>query len=630
MITIHELPALRLLLSLVIGIVCAPYISATYLQSLIFSGLFVIALSCVFFFIRLKYNLRGINSILQILTGAGISYFLITLASPASNKLDISNQTTLTDKQVEYVATCIDPPGHKNSWQITMDLKGYATEGDQKFKPVSGKIIVYSKDLSDIPRPGETFRVKTKLTIPKAPEHESDFDFATYLNRKGISRTGFVNAEDLVKVGESPWWNLKNATMGYRDALIKKTKLLIGDNEAADVSAGLLFGYRDDIDASTENLFVRTGAVHLLAVSGMHVILIFSNLKSLLRLFRFNKFLGEKWMSLLAIFLIWIFTFLAGLAPSIVRATIMLSLLVLGELFKKSANSINIVSAGAVIMLIYDPMTLYDVGFQLSFAAVIGIIQLQAPVRNNMPAVILRSKTLTDLISVTIAAQIGTLPLILFYFHQFPVYFIITGIVAVIISDWIIKLGSILLLISFVSMKIASYFSLAWLIAVQALIKSIEWINMLPGGLIEGIYFDLPMAIIVSALIVVYIINRYKPIRYLNQFAISGILLVLVFDFISLQASKTTEEITTYSIKKNKIYEIKDGLNATIIADQGISDEEINKVISANHIQQRIKKTEIIRLDSDQMAEISLNDKKYTLENKLIDQTKNTIVLENK
>lgn len=629
MITIHELPALRLLISLVIGIVIAPFFSYNFNSILIICFLGIVCLSAGIYTLRVNYKWRLLSSILQILAGSLVSVFLMTFANPFFSAHHISNISLNSDKELEYVVKCTDPATHKNSWQIPFELQYYIDSDEKILKPVSGKIVLFSKEIQNIPRPGEVFRIKTKLSDPQTPLNPGSFDYAAYLKRKGIYKTGFVSDKDVTKIADSPWSNIKNFTLSLRDNMITRTEKLIGQNEEADVSAGLLFGYRDKIDQSTETLFVNTGAVHLLAVSGMHVILIFSNIKGLLRLIRLNKLIGEKWTSIFAVILIWLFTFLAGLAPSIVRATIMISIIVLGDCFRKSANSINVVSAGALIMLVVDPMTLYDIGFQLSFAAVIGIIQLQKQVRSWLPAFLHKSKNLTDLISVTVAAQIGTLPLILFYFHQFPVYFIITGIVAVLISDWIIKIGCVLLLTSYISFECASYFSLAWKLAVQALLKSVEWISLLPGGLIQNIYFDLSMACIMSIMILLYIINLYKKIRFINYFALISFALMFTFDFVSLKGNQTSEKVITYESKKGKIIEIRKGLNTRLIAGEHLTDEEIIATVSPNHIEMRIENFEITRLKDNELVNFSINDNNYELYSSKIDG-KLTLVVVNK
>ena len=158
--------------------------------------------------------------------------------------------------------------------------------------------------------------IKVILKDPKENTNPNSFDYRKYLLRQKIYKTGFVAVNNIQIVNINTGFNLKHLTLQLRDWLLSRTKLLLGETEAADLSCGLLFGYRDEIDEDTEQRFVNSGAVHLLAVSGMHVILIYSNIRWLLRLLRLHKIISERGISIISIIMIWIFSFMVGLAAS--------------------------------------------------------------------------------------------------------------------------------------------------------------------------------------------------------------------------------------------------------------------------------------------------------------------------
>lgn len=614
MITIHELPALRLLLAFVTGIIIAPYfthLSPLYIASII--GLALIS-GVLLSLIHIRYKIRYLFTLMQFIPGIGVSVVLITFLDQTRNPEHLVNQTFINDStEVELIAELTDPVSHKKNYQIPISVDGIKYRGQDHFQTVSGKVVLFCKTLDVTLLPGDKLHIRTILKDPAKNINANAFDYRAFLARKGVFKTGWVNSEDVMIIEKASAFNLKNITLRIRDQLLERTKVLLGDNEEADLSAGILFGYREKIDESTEDQFVNAGAVHLLAVSGMHVILIYTNIRWFLRLLRLHKLLSDKWISFISIILIWTFSFLVGLAPSIVRATIMLSLLILGDIINKKGNSFNIVSAGALIMLVYDPMTLYDVGFQLSFAAVIGIIQLQKACRNILPAIFHRSKTLVDLISVTLAAQIGTLPLILFYFHQFPVYFLLTGIIAVLISDWIIKIGGALLILSAVSLALAQYFSLLWFGAARALLISIDRINKLPNVLIDNIYFDLPMAITTSIMILLLIIHKISRIKYFGPIILSCFLLLISLDFRAILINKGNERVTVYYHNKLRVVEIQNGLNSMVIMDDEMKDKSLKNIISGNQLSNGVKNSEIVRLNSSESAGFIFKDSTYVV-----------------
>jgi len=630
MITIHELPAFRLLLSLVIGILCAPLIniSDTSVQVNLISV--SVGLIATLFLLNLKFKIRYLSTLLQLLIGAIVTIVFMTLTDPRNSPTHINAfSQTVDNSKIEVIAICSDPVNKKNSYQIPLELMAIKSNLDKGYKVATGKVMIYAKNLNKVPMPGDKIKFLTVLNDPDPQLNPNAFDFGQYLKRQGVYKIGSVKSNEIDIIEPCHGFNIKNITLRMRDWLLERSCLLIGDNEIADVSAGLLFGYRDKIDEETNQQFINSGAVHLLAVSGMHVILIFTNIRSLLRRMRLHKLLSDKWVSIISILMIWIFSFLVGLAASIVRATIMLTLLIFGEIFRKQTNALNIVCAGAVIMLIYDPMTLWDVGFQLSFAAVIGIIQLQKAVRQCLPAIICRSKTLTDLISVTFAAQLGTLPLILYYFHQFPIYFLITGIVAVVISDWIIKIGFVIILISLIYFPLAEYFSLAWYGSTFALVFCIELINKLPNVLIDRIYFDMPMALITSFIILAIIIHQHKTNPRLRSHIAIGVLLLFLFDFRSIWLNQDIKRVTQYYNKNSRVVEVQNGLNSFLIVDDDISDKTISNTVLGNQIKNNVKESSTLRIKKGEDLGFSFGNKDYFLpaENNAQDVTEKVIVI---
>ncbi len=216
--------------------------------------------------------------------------------------------------------------------------------------------------------------------------------------------------------------------------------------EAQTISA-LVLGKRDELNKEVIANFSAAGAMHVLAVSGLHV----GILLMIIRFF-FKQILRDalpKWFEITCtLLLIWTFAFITGLSASVVRAACMFSFIICGTFYKKDISIYPILAASALCMLVYNPYLITEVGFQLSYAAVIGIVFFTPKLQVNLPT----SKytiinTISTITCVSIAAQLATAPIALLYFHQFPTYFILSNLVVIPCAFLIVITGIIKLLV---------------------------------------------------------------------------------------------------------------------------------------------------------------------------------------
>ena len=488
MITIHELPALRSLLFFLAGIFLFNYYSPDLTSTLWLSSAVTVLLIMQF---RLKpaFAHRYLTGLLH-----GISFFML-----AGIVIGLRNEALHQDhlihyrhegKEVEIRAT-LTQDGVQGR---TMSVIGQTTAiklKDQPWRSCRGQIKLYLQDSlpPDQVLPGTRIIARLRLQHFNPPENPLEFDYGRYMARKQIFHSGYVPTGALEITGSVT--NLSRIASICRNAIIERIRSHLGHNEVADISMALLLGKRDYIDESTNESFINTGAVHLLAVSGMHVILIYQNILILLGLFFSRQVLKRSIaVRLLILALIWAYALLAGASPSIIRATIMLSLLITGEMLRRDVLSLNTLCACALLMLMADPLTAWDVGFQLSFFAVAGIILIKPWLDKIVSSERRWFQSIRDLLTVTLAAQLGTLPLVLFYFHQFPIYFILSGLIAVVISDWSIKIGALTLLLGLVPFGLDQLMSKLWYLLTDLLLNVINGINRLPSPVIDQLYFS--------------------------------------------------------------------------------------------------------------------------------------------
>lgn len=276
---------------------------------------------------------------------------------------------------------------------------------------------------------------------------------------------------------------------------------LTGD-ELATVGA-LTLGYKEDLDRELKRHFQASGAAHVLAVSGLHTGIIYGLLLWLFTLGgRFKPLYEHKWhrwlISTVIIAAMWGYAWLTGMTPSVVRAVVMVTIFEIGRMAYRQAISLNTVAAAAVLILLAHPQDLWSISFQLSFAATFAIVIFMSALGNNVYTLSRHSKVLSYLVSlilVSFAAQLGTLPITMFYFKQVSTYFLLANLLVLPLASFLVPCG--LISIALGGSTIGVLFSkITWSLA-WAMNHSVGWIESLPGstfpahvnGLMVAIYY---------------------------------------------------------------------------------------------------------------------------------------------
>ncbi len=269
---------------------------------------------------------------------------------------------------------------------------------------------------------------------------------------------------------------------------LQKIRKWPGETAEKQVLTALLLGNKDELDPEISKAFSQTGLIHILAVSGLHVGIIFLVLNTLLRYWfwrpkhRFVRFIG-------ILIGLWIYAFVSGLSPSVLRASLMFSFLTLGGVLYQKGNIYQTLALSAFILLLYQPGFLFQIGFQLSYIAVFGIVYLQPTIYQAFVFKTWLFDKAWQLLSVTLAAQIFTLPLTLYYFGMFPIYFLISNLIVLPAVPLVVGSGLAVLLIQAV---IPAWNLLGWIPI--GLAKGIyyitQYISYLPGSYAQGLYID--------------------------------------------------------------------------------------------------------------------------------------------
>ena len=367
----------------------------------------------------------------------------------------------------------------------------------------TGRLLLY------LPPDEQTARLKAGHTIVfrgqpqalRAPLNPGVFDLRKYWQRQETYHQLFLRQANEWRIaGEEPG-GLRARAEGWRRAWFKTFQNhLKGDRLA--VAAALVMGKRDLITSEVKSAYTETGAVHVLAVSGLHVGIIFLLLRFLLvTLLRLDRTrVGRIGVALLSVICVWVFALVSGLSPSVQRAAIMFSVLALGGLAYFKSSIFNTLALAAIVMLVANPNQLFQVGFQLSFTAIIGIVAFTNHLNRlvRLPGRLLRSAW--SAVAASTGAQLGTLPLSLLYFKQFPAYFLLSGTVVILFAFATMLAGLLHGFMAGVLGISAGASASGWLLrtVVGGQNALIFFFQGLPGGLIRLTYFDGPIAVLLA------------------------------------------------------------------------------------------------------------------------------------
>jgi competence protein ComEC len=291
---------------------------------------------------------------------------------------------------------------------------------------------------------GDLLLVKIKPQKPERPSDPKAFDFAAWLRNKGICATAYLPAYSWKNYSTASNANIFVQAERARSMLLERFKTAGISGEEFSLVSALTLGNTNLLTPETKQQFSVTGVSHILSVSGLHVAVIYAVLEFLLSfLNRFDKL--KVFKQLLIMLLLWCYAFMTGLSPSVIRSAMMFSLIAMGGCLHRKAQTINTVLFSAFLLLLWKPSLLFDLGFELSYCAVLSIVVVQARLTRLWTPSSKIVLYFWEMICLSAVAQLGTSPLTLFYFHQFPNYFMLNNLVAVPFSALIIYLAVVFL-----------------------------------------------------------------------------------------------------------------------------------------------------------------------------------------
>lgn len=565
------MPFIRLIIPFIAGILIQWIFNFSPL--ILLAGVALIAL-IIFIFSRLpfavKYTYRWIPGISINLLFIIIGAFVIYNKDISKKPNWIGNYST---DSTAVLATIKEPLVEKaKTYKAEVSIEAINIRG--KWKDATGNVLVYFSKDSSMPgmKYGSQILFYKSLQPMKNSGNPGSFNYKQYCAFQNIYHQVFLKSHEYMMTKTTNKNDFKNWLFNLRFTVIQILQQYITGDREAGVAEALLIGYRDDLDKDLVQAYSNTGVVHIIAISGMHLGIIYMALVWLLKPFKRTR--GIRWIKpLIILTVLWIFTLLASGVPSIVRSAVMFSFIVLGETIDRKSSIYNTLAASAFVMLCFNPYYLWDVGFQLSYAAVISIIGFSKPVYNWF---YVKNKILDffwKLTSVTIAAQILTLPIILYSFHQFPNLFLITNCITVPLSTVILFAEFALLTISFVPF-IAKFVGFITTALLALMNNFIEWINGFPFAVYEGVQNNLAETILLYVFIIgvcYWLLNKTKPALFTG---LGAMLIFVIIDSTENFILRQQQKVVVYNVPRQKAIDFILGKKYAFIGDTVLLNDD--------------------------------------------------------
>nr|WP_320120617.1 ComEC/Rec2 family competence protein [uncultured Marinifilum sp.] len=610
-------PFLRILLPLIVGILLAHYfkINNKICFALILSGFAGVIGVITIPTLRKSYSLSTIFGIFSTL-------FLLGLASYRSNTVESGMHLSSDSSCRLYKVELIEKPVEKaNSYSCVVNVK--ESLSDKGFLYQTAKAILYlSKDSAvSILKPGDQLLLNSSLNRVKNAGNPYEFDYAAYLKTQHILYSAYINTNSWIKLEENGRKSLKVLALKWRDNLLDIYREKGISNESFDILAALTLGYKTTLDPEIRRAWADAGAMHVLAVSGLHVGIIYIIMKFLLGFLDKIKF-GQWIKGLLLLISLWMYALLTGMSPSVMRATCMFTFLIGGEMLKRYGGIYNSLSASAVVLLLYNPFLLFTVGFQFSYLAVVGIVFFQARFDKLMYVRNFILRKIWQLTTVAISAQIATFPLAIYYFNQFPAYFLLSGYIVILMAGVLIYLSITLLLLAKIDWVSDI---LAWIL--HHLVDWMNWaiiqIHNLPGAVIRDCFFTsyqvLLLYLSIISLIFILVLKKKKAV-----FSLLILLICIQLPILISQLKSEEKELVVFNAGRNSLIGLRNGEKVFLLIDKDLEEKKIIRLTKPYFMHKGVADIQIDTLqnfdyrDFDGTVIVSIASK-FTNANKILD-----------
>ena len=603
MFTWSPYPFLRIIIALIFGILAAKqgYISIDYKSYLIYFSVTLIAILFCFKILKTKRHLfiSGNLGLMAIFVAGCIRFW-------DYSQINSNEHIIHLDQDIDgYTARVKSSPLEKEKY-FTYEIEVSSIfQHDSIFKK-SGKVHLYVRKTGDST---PTLRYGDKIIISQSPfrlpppKNPHEFNYMDYMAGRNIYFQQFVEADEIKVASNNPDWWFMDYAIQLRTHFSKTIENNVAGQKEQAIAKALILGIRDGLDNQVKRSFSAAGAMHVLAVSGLHVGIIIAIISFLLKPISKRRN-GKVISAIVSLSFLWLYAMVAGLSPSILRAATMFSVMVIGQAYNTRQNIYNSLALSAAILLFINPNYLFSVGFQLSYIAVLGIVYIYPLIHRKLVFNNFFLEQIWSLTCLSIAAQLATFPLTLYYFHQFPVYFLISNLVVIPAAMLIMIIGIALILLG--TTLLASLIGAILNGIIFSLHSVVSFIEQLDYSLIDWLYLSPFQTLLIYLMILtVLAFLNYRRFQYMYIILLLAIGVSVIGSY-SLYNQNNKNQLVFYEIGGEAVFDEIDGLNAQLLRINPIKNPELVKVqVEPNRLSSRLQR---IQIDKSQDTNIIASD----------------------
>jgi ComEC/Rec2-related protein len=570
-------PFFRLLLPLVVGVVLYGVVSVSMPVAIAVSTIAAAVCAATAFFHK--------HSVLRWLFTASLYVLLLGIGWLSCYHTDIRNNNSYFGNSLNnadaYVVKLTQAPVEKER-TYKLNVAVINTLHDGKLDDATGKSFIYLYKDGDSLRlsNGDTLVVPAAWQLITNAGNPYEFDYAAYCARNNIYYQQFAAKDSVLLYGEAASSG-KTTVAAVHDYCMATLAKYITDTKVLGLLQAMLIGDEANLDNELRTAYAETGIIHIIAISGSHISFFFVLIAFLLGWIRHRKYHWLKYM--LALPFIWFYVLMAGGSPSAVRAAVMFSILAIGFALQKKPNSLNQLFATAFILLLFQPMWLYSIGFQLSFLAVLSLIVFYRPIYKLWQPLNRIARMLWTCIVASLAAEILVAPLVIYYFHLFPAMFIVANVAAFLFMGLVMVAGILIIAFSWwpviaVGIAVAT----TWLANVfHELVYVFQQANPTSFRFLNLLNYEMVLLYIIITAIAIAVIKKRKRATFTAL--IASCALLASFCYNEWQALHQ-QKLVVYNINRANHIETVEGKYYTVLAtDTALTDDKTNYAVKPSH-----------------------------------------------
>lgn len=595
---------MRIAIALAVGILAAHHN--------VIGGRLFIAVALLLTAFLILFN-RNYSYGMSLLYGVGIHLVFIFLGAFTYQQF---NRKPVFFENGKFLGLVLEVPQEKaNSYKSLLRIVAF--NSTDSVIATDEKVVAYfgkSKNAGNL-QPGELILFGQTPQMLENSGNPYEFDYKRYLGLKKIYRQVYLRENSWEKTGRKTQ-SLQTRAEIYREKLLNIYRSQPIDKTELEILSALTLGYKRDLDPETKRVFSSAGAMHILAVSGLHVGVVWGLITLLFGFLKKRK-TGRIIFVIGTILILWSYAFITGLSPSVMRATAMFTIVIIGTNLNRKTNVYNSLAASAFFLMLVNPNNLFDMGFQLSYCAVFGIVFLQPKFEKLIKVKNRVLHYFWVLLTVSLAAQIATSPLSVFYFGQLPAYFWLTNSIAIPAVMVLIPEGIALLVFAKIPL-LSTLISFTLNLLLGFVYLFLEFVEQLPGSVVSVQINTFQLWLLAATLFSAFIFLNNRRHFYLK----AALVFVLFFSVSGLPGKirhLKTKEMIVYNHDGFAVVHLFSNKVNYVISEQQISSEaHIHRTISETNQKRRLKEPVFLTTKDTLAQHLILNSGTVFFEGKTI------------